>query len=102
MRHIKAEIIETARSKRARFREKQITLAHGAVEQQNFPNYPVVRLADCPAIEVHIKESDAPLGGGGEPGTPPVAPAVTNAIFAATGLRIRDLPISKHALKKGA
>jgi isoquinoline 1-oxidoreductase beta subunit len=80
----------------------EITLAHGAVEQQNFPNYPVVRLADCPAIEVHIRESDAPLGGGGEPGTPPVAPAVTNAIFAATGLRIRDLPISKHALKKGA
>jgi len=80
----------------------EITLAHGAVEQQNFPNYPVVRLADCPSIEVHIKESDAPLGGGGEPGTPPVAPAVTNAIFAATGIRIRELPISKHALKKGA
>ena len=80
----------------------EITLAHGAVEQQNFPNYPVVRLADCPAIEVHIKESDAPLGGGGEPGTPPVAPAVTNAIFAATGIRIRELPISMHSLKKGA
>jgi isoquinoline 1-oxidoreductase beta subunit len=79
----------------------EITLAHGAVEQQNFPNYPVVRLADCPAIEVHIMESDAPLGGGGEPGTPPVAPAVTNAIFAATGIRIRELPISKHTLKKG-
>ena len=80
----------------------EITLARGAVEQQNFPDYPVVRLADCPAIEVHIKDSDAPLGGGGEPGTPPVAPAVTNAIFAATGIRIRELPISKHALKKGA
>ena len=80
----------------------EITLAHGAVEQQNFPNYPVVRLADCPAIAVHIIESDAPLGGGGEPGTPPVAPAVTNAIFAATGIRIRELPINKHALTKGA
>jgi isoquinoline 1-oxidoreductase beta subunit len=80
----------------------EITLAHGAVQQQNFPNYPVVRLADCPAIEVHVIESDAPFGGGGEPGTPPVAPAVTNAIFAATGIRIRELPINKHALKSGA
>jgi len=80
----------------------EITLGGGAVEQQNFPNYPLVRLADCPAIEVHVIESDAPLGGGGEPGTPPVAPAITNAIFAATGIRIRELPINKHSLKKGA
>jgi isoquinoline 1-oxidoreductase beta subunit len=80
----------------------EITLAQGAVEQRNFPNYPVVRLADCPAIEVHIRESDAPLGGGGEPGVPPVAPALTNAIFAATGIRIRELPINKHKLEKGA
>lgn len=80
----------------------EITIAHGAVEQQNFPDYPVVRLADCPAIEVHLKASDAPLGGGGEPGTPPVAPAVVNAIFAATGIRIRDLPIKNHPLDKDA
>jgi isoquinoline 1-oxidoreductase beta subunit len=80
----------------------EITIAQGAVEQQNFPNYPMVRLADCPAIEVHILESDAPLGGGGEPGVPPVAPALTNAIFAATGIRIRELPIAKHALSKDA
>ena len=80
----------------------EITLSNGAVEQQNFPDYPVVRLADCPAIEVHIVESDAPFGGGGEPGTPPVAPAVTNAIFAATGIRLRELPINKHSLKKVA
>jgi len=80
----------------------EITLSKGAVEQQNFPNYPVVRLADCPAIEVHMIESDAPFGGGGEPGTPPVAPALTNAIFAAAGIRIRELPVNKHALKRGA
>lgn len=73
-----------------------ITVAHGAVVQQNFPDYPVMRLADCPTIEVHIQPSDAPLGGGGEPGTPPVAPALTNAIFAASGIRIRELPIIKQ------
>ncbi len=77
----------------------EITLSKGAVEQQNFPDYPLVRLADCPAIDVHLIESEAPWGGGGEPGTPPVAPAVTNAIFAATGVRIRELPINKHSLK---
>jgi len=76
----------------------EITIADGAVENRNFPDYPLVRLANCPAIEVHIRESDAPVGGAGEPGTPAVAPALTNAIFAATGLRIRELPISKHTL----
>ena len=76
----------------------EITIDHGAVTQRNFPDYDMVRLAGCPAIEVHIHESDAPLGGAGEPGVPPVAPAVTNAIFAATGVRIRELPIKNHAL----
>ncbi len=76
----------------------KITIRGGSVEQQNFSDYPVVRLADCPAIEVYIQESDSPLGGAGEPGTPPVAPALTNAIFAATGVRIRELPIDRHVL----
>jgi isoquinoline 1-oxidoreductase subunit beta len=78
----------------------EITIDHGAVVQQNFPDFEAVRLAECPAIDVYIHESDAPLGGAGEPGVPPVAPAVTNAIFAATGVRIRELPIKNHSLAK--
>jgi isoquinoline 1-oxidoreductase subunit beta len=71
----------------------EITIDKGAVMQQSFPDYDVVRLAQCPQIEVHIIESGAALGGAGEPGTPPIAPAVANAIFAATGIRVRELPL---------
>lgn len=72
----------------------EITVRNGRVEQGNFPDYDMVRLADTPQIEVHIVNSGIEhLGGVGEPGTPPVAPAVCNAIFAATGRRIRSLPI---------
>ncbi|MGA3211868.1 MAG: molybdopterin cofactor-binding domain-containing protein, partial [Terriglobales bacterium] len=80
----------------------EITIDHGAAVQQNFVDYEMVHLAECPDIEVHIHESDAPLGGAGEPPVPAVAPAVTNAIFAATGIRIRDLPIKNHGLAKAA
>ena len=73
-----------------------ITIDKGAVAEANFPDYPVAKLADCPDIEVYFHESGAPLGGGGEPGVPPVAPAIANAVFAATGARIRDLPIRNH------
>jgi len=72
----------------------QITLKAGGVEQANFPSYEVVRMADCPAIDVQIVDSGwEHLGGVGEPGTPPIAPAVANAVFAATGRRVRELPI---------
>jgi isoquinoline 1-oxidoreductase beta subunit len=80
----------------------EITIDRGAVAQQNFPDFPVVHLAECPAIEAYILESDAALGGAGEPGIPPVAPALTNAIFAATGVRIRELPVKNHPLAKVA
>lgn len=72
----------------------EITLKAGRVEQGNYTDYPILSLAETPRIEVHIVESGVEhLGGVGEPGTPPVAPAVCNAIFAATGKRIRELPI---------
>jgi isoquinoline 1-oxidoreductase subunit beta len=76
----------------------EISIDQGRVAQANFPDYEMVRLAETPEVEVHIVESDAPWGGAGEPGVPPVAPAVANAIFAATGIRIRELPLSKRPL----
>jgi isoquinoline 1-oxidoreductase subunit beta len=76
-----------------------ITINRGAVVQQNFPDYNMVRLAQCPDIQVYIHESDAALGGAGEPPIPPVAPAVANAVFAASGVRVRELPIKKHSLR---
>ncbi len=78
----------------------EITIDKGAVVQENFPDYQMLRLAECPAIEVYVHESDAPLGGAGEPGVPPVAPALTNAIFAACGTRIRELPVKNHPLTR--
>ena len=72
----------------------EITFRDGRVQQSNFPDYDMVRLNNSPAIEVHIVESGIEhLGGIGEPGTPPIAPAVCNAIHAACGKRLRELPI---------
>ncbi|WP_439547440.1 molybdopterin cofactor-binding domain-containing protein [Sandarakinorhabdus sp.] len=70
----------------------RISFQGGRVEQDNFHAYPLVTMADCPEIDVRILESDADPGGIGEPGTPPIAPAVANALFAATGRRWRTLP----------
>lgn len=77
----------------------QITVKDGRVQERNFPDYEMVRLADVPDIEVALIRSGAALGGLGEPGTPPIAPALANALFAATGTRIRDLPVRLHDLK---
>lgn len=74
-----------------------ITLQGGAVEQGNFHDYPMVRMDEAPAVAVDFINADSKvLGGAGEPGLPPLAPAVANAIFAATGKRIRALPIMQH------
>ena len=77
----------------------EITIKGGRVEQGNFPSYDMVRLPESPRIETHIVASGAALGGVGEPGTPPIAPALANAIFAATGKRMRQLPIRSEALQ---
>jgi len=74
----------------------EITFKNGGVVQGNFPSYEMVRMAVCPTVDVHIMEIDEEPGGVGEPGTPPAAPALVNALFAATGERIRSLPIIKH------
>ena len=74
----------------------EITISDGAVEQSNFHDYTMVRMDNAPEIDVEIISSDARIGGAGEPGTPPISPAVTNAVFKATGKRIRELPLSRH------
>ncbi|MBS1212693.1 MAG: xanthine dehydrogenase family protein molybdopterin-binding subunit [Proteobacteria bacterium] len=71
-----------------------ITIRDGRVEQSNFHDYPLLKLEEMPIVEAHILPSSEPPGGVGEPGVPPLAPAVANAVFAATGQRVRRLPIS--------
>jgi isoquinoline 1-oxidoreductase beta subunit len=75
----------------------EITAANGRIQQSNFNNYPVARLNEAPVeTHVHIVPSSAPPAGVGEPGVPPMSPAICNAIFAATGKRIRELPVKKQ------
>jgi len=73
----------------------EITIDKGAVMQSNFNNYPMLKLAEMPRFECHVVPSAQAPGGIGEPGTAPIAPALANAIFAATGTRARTLPLSK-------
>jgi CO/xanthine dehydrogenase Mo-binding subunit len=81
--------------------KQEITLQGGRVMEKNFHRFPLLRMHEMPRVEVHLVPSDDPPSGAGEPALPPVAPAVTGAIFAATGRRIRTLPIEK-ALAEGA
>ncbi len=75
----------------------ELTFARGRVQQSNFHDYPVLRLSEMPEVDVHIVRSSEKPGGVGEPGTPPVAPAVANALFVATGKRFRRLPFRLEA-----
>lgn len=76
-----------------------VTFADGRVQQHNFDDAPVLRMNEMPRVDVHIMPSSEAPGGAGEPGTPPVAPAVVNAIHAATGKRLRSLPINVALLR---
>lgn len=78
----------------------EITFKNGRVEQSNFNNYEMLRFGEMPKVEVHIVPSEEALGGIGEPGVPPIAPAVGNAIFVLTGKRLRRLPFRAEELKK--
>jgi isoquinoline 1-oxidoreductase beta subunit len=74
----------------------KIAVEKGRAQQSNFPDYPVVRMAQMPPIKVHIMASSEAHGGVGEPGTPPIAPALVNALAKLTGKRLRSLPLSQH------
>ena len=77
----------------------QITLKDGRVQQSNFHDYPVLRIDAMPVVEVHIVPSTEPPSGIGEPGTPLMAAAVCNALFALTGRRLRSLPLTQHGFE---
>ena len=74
----------------------EVSVVNGAVQQTAFHDYPVTRMADSPVIETYIINSGEAIGGAGEPGTPGIAPALANAIYQATGTRVRKLPVSQY------
>ncbi|MBL8552415.1 MAG: xanthine dehydrogenase family protein molybdopterin-binding subunit [Hyphomonadaceae bacterium] len=80
----------------------EISVENGRVREQNFPDYDMVRMAEAPRQTVSIVESASRIGGGGEPGTPAIAAAVANGVFALTGHRVRELPLRHFDLRSGA
>ena len=82
--------------------KEKMEFANGGVKTTNFGDYDLLRMSEAPEIDVHIVTGRDPLGGIGEPGVPPIAPAVANAVFAATGARLRSLPMTPEAVIGGA
>jgi len=79
--------------------KEEVMFSNGGVKSSNFDDYKVIRMSEIPEIEVHIVESKEKIGGIGEPGVPPAAPAVANAVFNAIGARIRRIPITSNLIK---
>ena len=77
----------------------ELSIENGRIQETNFDRYPLLRIPHAPAVEVHFIQSDFSPTGVGEPALPPVAPAICNAIFAATGHRVRTLPLSQRRLQ---
>jgi isoquinoline 1-oxidoreductase beta subunit len=81
--------------------KERVEIASGGVSSSGFHNYDILRMKESPFIEVHLVKGQDKLGGIGEPGVPAVAPAVANAVFASTGVRFYDLPLSPKAILNG-
>jgi isoquinoline 1-oxidoreductase subunit beta len=80
--------------------KEEVRFSNGGVKSGNFEDYGILRMSEVPDIEVHIVKSDDKMGGIGEPGVPPLAPAVANAFFNATGVRIRRIPLDPYTVQQ--